>query len=181
VFIRDYPYPLSYFLFPKFRYINTVNVALPDSAIKIRSHGHRQKFTKITSNVLKRRPIYILRGAVNCVNFIFMKQYVIDELRRKDYELIKAYLEENFLSSDMDGIYWMRLDQEILTEIQKEHGDCQPFYVAVDLKPNLITFEMLIRTQNRMRCDCMGYATDTQRNWLIRLADNMFDELGITT
>jgi hypothetical protein len=110
-----------------------------------------------------------------------MKQYVIDELRRKDYELIKAYLEENFLSSDVDGIYWIRLDREILTEIQKEHADCQPFYVAVDLKPNLITFEMLIRTQNRIRCGCMGYATDTQRNWLIRLADAMFDKLGITT
>jgi hypothetical protein len=110
-----------------------------------------------------------------------MKQYVIDELRRKDYELIKAYMEEKFLSSDVDGIYWIRLDEKILSEIQKAHTDCQPFYVAVDLKPNLITFEMLIRTQNRMRCSCMGYATDTQRNWLIRLADAIFDELGITT
>lgn len=110
-----------------------------------------------------------------------MKQYVIDELRRQDYELIKAYLEENFLSSDVDGIYWIRLNQDILTEIQIAHADCRPFYFAVDLEPNLITFEMLIRTQNRMRCSCMGYATDTQRNWLIRLADAIFDELGIKT
>ena len=126
-------------------------------------------------------PIYILRAAVNCDNFIFMKQYVIDVLRQKDYELIKAYMEERFPSSDVNGIYWIPLDVKILTEIQKAHADCQPFYIAVDLEPNLITFEMLIRTQNRMRCSCMGYATDTQRNWLIRLADAMFDELGITT
>ncbi len=110
-----------------------------------------------------------------------MKQYVIDELRQKDYELIKAYMEENFLSSDVGGIYWIRLDRKILTEIQKTHAACQPFYVAVDLEPSLITFEMLIRTQNKMRCSCMGYATDIQRNWLIQLADAMFDELGITT
>jgi hypothetical protein len=122
-----------------------------------------------------------LRAAVNCDNFIFMKQYVIDELRRKDYELIKAYMEEKFLSSDVDGIYWIQLDGEILTQMQREHAGCQPFYFAVDLKHDLITFEMLIRTQNRMRCSCMGYATDTQRNWLIRLADAMFDELGIKT
>ncbi len=110
-----------------------------------------------------------------------MKQYVIDELRQKDYERIKAYMEEKFPSSDMDGIYWIPLDVKILTDVQKAHADCQPFYVAVDLEPNLITFEMLIRTQSRMRCSCMGYATDAQRNWLIRLADTMLDELGITT
>jgi hypothetical protein len=136
---------------------------------------------KRTLKVLKRVPIYILRGIINYDNFIFMKQYVIDELRRKDYELIKAYMEENFLSSDVDGIFWIQLDRKILTEIQIAHTDCQPFYFAVDLSPNLITFEMLIRTQNKIRCDCMGYATYTQRNWLLRLADDIFDELGIKT
>jgi hypothetical protein len=131
--------------------------------------------------VLKRAPTYILRAAVNCDNFIFMKQYVIDELRQKDYELIKAYMEEKFLSSDVDGIYWIRLDWMILTKVQRDHTDCQPFYFAVNLEPDAITFEMLIRTQNRMRCSCMGYATDIQRNWLIRLADAVFDELEIKT
>ena len=108
-----------------------------------------------------------------------MKQYVIDELRPKDYELVKAYLEENFSSSDVDGIYWIQLDQNILNKIQSEHTDCQPFYFAVDLEPNVITFELLIRTKNRIRCDCMGYATEKQRNWLIQLADSILDTLEI--
>jgi hypothetical protein len=46
-----------------------------------------------------------------------MKQYVIDELRPKDYELVKAHLEENFSTSDVDGIYWIQLDQNILSKI----------------------------------------------------------------
>ncbi len=108
-----------------------------------------------------------------------MKQYVIDELTPKDHEEIKVYLEENYRASDMDGIYWIPLEQDILTQIQKEHTDCQPFYFAVELEPNLIAFEMLIRTQKRMRCSCMGYATENQRNWLIGLADSIFDQLGI--
>ena len=108
-----------------------------------------------------------------------MKQYVIDELRPKDYEFVKAYLEENFSSSNVDGIYWIQLDQNILTKIQAEHTDCQPFYFAVDLESNLITFELLIRTKKRIRCDCMGYTTEKQRNWLIRLADSIFDTLEI--
>ncbi len=108
-----------------------------------------------------------------------MKQYVIDELRPKDHEAIKVYMEENYSASDVDGIYWIPLEQDILTKIQKEHTDCQPFYFAVDLEPNLIAFEMLIRTQKRMRCSCMGYATEKQRNWLIGHADSIFDQLGI--
>ena len=110
-----------------------------------------------------------------------MKQYVIDELRLKDYELVKVYLEENFSSSDVDGVYWIQLDPSILTKIQVEHTGCQPFYFAVELEPNVITFELLIRTKNRIRCDCMGYATEKQRNWLIRLADSIFDTLEIKT
>jgi hypothetical protein len=108
-----------------------------------------------------------------------MKQYVIDELRPKDHEEIKIYMEENYSASDVGGIYWIPLEQDILTKIQKEHTDCQPLYFAVDLEANHIAFEMLIRTQKRMRCSCMGYATEKQRNWLIGLADSIFDQLGI--
>lgn len=110
-----------------------------------------------------------------------MKQYVIDELRSNDYEMIKAYMEKNFSVSKLDGIYWIPIDPKILTEIQVEHINCQPFYFAVDLQPNLIAFEMLIRTKKRMRCNCMTYATEKQRNWLIGLADSIFDSLGIKT
>jgi len=120
-----------------------------------------------------------LRGTPNCDNFVVMKQYVIDELRSEDHGEIKVYMEENYSASDVDGIYWIPLEQDILTKIQKEHTDCQPFYFAVDLDPNLIAFEMLIRTQKRMRCSCIGYATEKQRNWLIGLADSIFDQLGI--
>lgn len=120
-----------------------------------------------------------MRGTPNCDNFVVMKQYVIDELRSEDHGEIKVYMEENYSASNVDGIYWVPLERDILTKIQKEHTDCQPFYFAVDLDPNLIAFEMLIRTQKRMRCSCMGYATEKQRNWLIGLADSIFDQLGI--
>ena len=110
-----------------------------------------------------------------------MKQYVIDELRPRDYEMIKTFMDENFGSSNVDGVYWLQLDHNILTPVQKEHTECQPFYVAVDLESNLVAFELLVRTKNRMRCSCMGYATEKQRNWLMGLADSMFDKLGIKT
>ena len=109
----------------------------------------------------------------------YMKQYVIDELRPKDYETIKAYMEENYSSSKVAGIYWIPLDQKILTKVQAEHTNCQPFYFAVDLEPNLMSFELLVRTINRVRCSCMGYATQKQRNWIIEFADLIFEKLDI--
>ncbi len=108
-----------------------------------------------------------------------MKQYVIDELRSSDFEKIKAYLGENYISSELDQIYWIPLDDGILTEVQVAHIECHPFYFAVDLEPARLSFELLIRTQNRVRCNCMAYATEKQRNWLIRSVDAILDKLGI--
>ena len=110
-----------------------------------------------------------------------MKQYVIDQLRPADFEAVKVYLEENFESSDVGGIYWIPLSRELLTDIQAEHIECQPFYFAVDLEQNYMSSEFLVRTKNKMRCSCMNYATEKQRNRIIQFADAIFEKLEITT
>lgn len=108
-----------------------------------------------------------------------MKQYVIDELRFPDFEKIKAHLDENHVSSEVDQLYWIALDDEILTPVQVAHKECYPFYFAADLETDRISFEFLIRTKNRVRCGCMGYATEAQRNWIIQTVDVMLDRLDI--
>jgi hypothetical protein len=110
-----------------------------------------------------------------------MKQYVIDEIRPQDHEAIKTYLKRNFVPSTVEGIYWIPLDQALFTKIQAEHVACQPLYFAVALEKNLIAFELLVRTKNKVRCECMGYATKEQRNWLMACADAMFERLNIKT
>ncbi|HDL07556.1 MAG TPA: hypothetical protein ENG35_02320 [Desulfobacteraceae bacterium] len=110
-----------------------------------------------------------------------MRQYVIDELRPVDYEKIKNYLNKNTLASGLDGLYWIALDNEILTAIQSSHVDCQPFYFAIDLTPNLVACELLVRTRSKIRCDCISYASELQRNWIIRYIDSIFDQLEIKT
>ncbi len=110
---------------------------------------------------------------------LLMKQYVIDELRFQDYENIKSYLDKKFGPADLGGIYWITLDEQILTGIQAEHTQCHPYYFAVELEEIRISFELLVRTKNRVRCGCMGYATPLQLNWLISFIDSMFNEIGI--
>ena len=113
--------------------------------------------------------------------FIIMKQYVIDELRPADYEKIRAYLDENLDAFGVDGIYWMPLDQDIFSNVQAEHIECQPFYFAINLEPTVMACELLVRSKNTIRCNCIGYATEKQRNWFIQVVDAIFEKLEIKT
>lgn len=110
-----------------------------------------------------------------------MKQYVIDELRAKDYESLKTYLPKHYGPAVVDGIYWIPLENGLLTDIQKAHRACQPHYFAVELAENRLALELLVRTQSILRCDCIGYATEAQRNWLIACVDDIFNQLEIMT
>ena len=108
-----------------------------------------------------------------------MKQYVIDELRPDDYGKLKEYFQDHFNASSVDGIFWLPIEPDLLTEEQATHTDCHPLCFAIDLECNRLAFELLLRTQNRIRCSCLGYATESQRNWLIRYADAILEQLEI--
>ena len=110
-----------------------------------------------------------------------MKQYLVDELRPHDYEQIKAYLDEHFERAELDGIYWIPIEEQLLTSEQNEHTDCQPYFLALALEPTSLACELLVRTKQRMRCTCIGYATEAQRNWVIHLIDSLLAEMAIIT
>jgi hypothetical protein len=108
-----------------------------------------------------------------------MKQYVIDELRYQDYEKIESFLNESFEKSGMAGIYWLPIEPDMLTEVQGAHTTCQPYYVALDLEPDRLSCELLVRSRNRIRCECIGYADERQRNWIIETLDEALEQLEI--
>ena len=110
-----------------------------------------------------------------------MKQYVIDEIRLQDYEKIKTYLDTTFGDSGVEGLYWLPVDETILAEEQKTHRACAPFFMALELGEDRLAGELLIRTRSRIRCDCIRYADEGQRNWLIETVDAIFDKLEIIT
>ena len=110
-----------------------------------------------------------------------MKQYVVDELRPDDYRKLKEYLDDNFAVPSVSGLYWLPLDEQLYADVQKTHSDCQPFYFALELTSERLACETLVRTNNRVRCQCIQYATESQRNWLIQVVDAFFDRLGIIT
>jgi hypothetical protein len=109
-----------------------------------------------------------------------MKQYVIDELRPEDYRKLQEYLDEKHAAPGFDGLYWMPIDEQMLEAVQKAHSDCQPFYFALELFSDRLACELLVRTNQRSRCQCIQYASERQRNWLVQAVDSVFSSLEIT-
>ena len=109
-----------------------------------------------------------------------MRQYLIDELRLEDYTKLQEHLQSNYKNSTgIQGIYWIELPEEILNPTQIDHKDCSPFYIAVDLEETFISFELLVRTRKSLKCECISYSNEMQRNWIIAKVDSIFNELNI--
>ena len=114
------------------------------------------------------------------VTFGVMKQYVIDELTRDDHQKLKAHLDETYGDSGVGGIYWLPLAEEMLSGLQPAHDDCKPYYFALELTPDRLSCELLVRTRERLHCPCMAYASEAQRNWIIDATDAILEKLGIS-
>ncbi len=108
-----------------------------------------------------------------------MKQYVIDQLRESDYERIRNYLDANTDGTAMEGVYRVEIPEELYSDRQREHAGCRPFYFAVNLNRRQVGFEWLIRSGQTLRCPCIGYATQAQRDYIINYADGLLDVLQI--
>lgn len=108
-----------------------------------------------------------------------MKSYVIDELRYQDYEKLKAYLDEAYGQDTLGGLYWLPLPGTQLGPAQEGHATCRPFYLALELLEDRLVCELLVRTRERVSCNCISYATDAQREWLINVVDAIFEKLEL--
>ncbi len=110
-----------------------------------------------------------------------MKQYLVDELRPADHDRMKAYLDARYAVSGFEGLYWIPMPPEMLEEEQAVHAECRPHYMALELLPDRLAGELLVRSQQRIRCSCIQYASERQRNWFIQVVDSFFEQLGIQT
>lgn len=108
-----------------------------------------------------------------------MKQYVIDEIRPADRKSLKDWLDEHFGPPALGDIYWYPIEPGMYTSQQSAHVECHPMCVSLHLQPEALACEFLVRTKNRIRCDCIGYATAVQRDWIIETIDALFERLGI--
>ena len=106
---------------------------------------------------------------------------MIDQLRENDFLQLEDYLNNNSEAGELPGIYWIPIPESLLERTQLDHPDCQPFFFAVNLDLNSICFELLIRTRSRLRCGCIQYASQEQRDYILNYADQLFEKLKLMT
>ena len=110
-----------------------------------------------------------------------MRAYLIDEISPPDMQKFTGYLKENAIKSSLDNLFWIRIPDDILSEIQFEHRNCRPHVFAVELGKDWLKLELFVRTLKTMKCTCPAYATPQQKDFIINFAHHMIDQLGIKT
>jgi len=110
-----------------------------------------------------------------------MRAYLIDEISPPDMRRIRAFLSKNAIPSQLDQIFWVRIPDDLLSPRQFEHLGCKPHVFAIELGCDWIKLEFFVRSLRTMRCDCPGYCLPSQRDYILRFAHGMLEELGIRT
>lgn len=100
-------------------------------------------------------------------------------MRPADHQRIKDYLDAHFGPAEMETIYWIPLEPSLYSVDQRKHEECHPLYLAVHLTFEAVALELLVRTKNRIRCDCIRYADQAQMQWATGFIDAIFEKLEI--
>lgn len=109
-----------------------------------------------------------------------MRVYVIDELFEEQVKKIEKALQAKGWTGGLEGVYYLPLPEGLLDAEQKEHlPTCGPFFLALEVRPETLRLELLVRAAGIIRCSCIRYATPTQRNHMIDLLDAFIRELDI--
>lgn len=105
-----------------------------------------------------------------------MRQIVIDELSPMERDNIDSYLRRSLKQASMAGLYWIEIPQDLLSGIQQTHKDCGPYTLGVEVEKQSVRFELLVRSKTNLHCECIGYATSAQRQFIFDFIDTMLAE-----
>ena len=108
-----------------------------------------------------------------------MRQYLIDELRPDAVKRVQKYLSEHCEKSTLDSLYWLQIPDDMLSPEQYTHKECQPHCAGIEVGDRFVSFELLVRSRNSLKCNCIAYATPQQRQFILSFADRMAEETGV--
>ncbi len=108
-----------------------------------------------------------------------MRLYTIEEIYPEHVDRIRTALEERGLNGSIEGLYWLPAPEDLLDEEQRNHKDCGPHCLALELGKDWLRMELLVRGRNTIRCSCIAYAQPALREHMINWVDNLLKELDI--
>ena len=110
-----------------------------------------------------------------------MKYYLVDEISDKDMDKIRGFLKQNAVESQIEGLFWIELSEDLLNKQQSLHKGCQPYRFALEMGKDWIKAELFIRSSDNIRCDCSGYCNASQRDFISNFIESMISKLSIKT
>ncbi|OGR35313.1 MAG: hypothetical protein A2051_00260 [Desulfovibrionales bacterium GWA2_65_9] len=111
-----------------------------------------------------------------------MRTYLIEDFLPEQLELVCQRLAGMGLSGSLDGIYYLPVPLDLLTDEQREHhGECGPYIFVLEIAGETsLKLELLVRAQAKLRCSCVMYATNEQRAYIMDYLDGFLREMGIS-
>lgn len=109
-----------------------------------------------------------------------MRSYCIDEIYPEQINLLDNHLQELKLSSSIEGMFWLPIPHEYLTEEQLSHStECAPYSLALILEETSLHLELLVRARGKLHCTCVGYASTRLREYMIHYIEELVAFLAI--
>lgn len=109
-----------------------------------------------------------------------MRTYVIDELRPEETQKVVQALKDQGCKSPMKDIFWLSLPNDLLDPVQREHlPGCGPYFLSLEIERDSLHLELLVRAENKIRCNCVQFVSPDQRNFILEWLDALMTELQI--
>ena len=111
-----------------------------------------------------------------------MRSYLVEDFYPEQLQKVIAALTDKGLAGSLDGIFYLPLPEALLTDVQRAHaGECGPhIFVLEVLEEGSLKLELLLRAKNKLRCECVFYATPAQREHIISYLDDFIRQLDIS-
>ncbi len=85
------------------------------------------------------------------------------------------------MQGTVQGLYWLPVPAAMRTPLQEEHSkQCGPHVLALEVEGNAVILEFLVRAQNALHCNCVGYADASLRQHMMLYVDELLLSLNIT-
>jgi hypothetical protein len=106
---------------------------------------------------------------------------MLDEISSADMDKIRGFLRHRALASSLENIYWQEIPAGLYDRTQIAHEDCAPYVFAIETGRDWVKFELFVRSREILRCDCQGYCTPEQKDFILNFADQMLEACAVGT
>ncbi len=102
-----------------------------------------------------------------------MRSYFIQEISPADMPKLLEALSSKAYKIPIKGLFWITLPRHLHSGKQLEHVKCGPYYMAVEAGDDWLKLELLVRCEQKIRCECIAYATAEQRQYMMEYLDQL--------